>query len=388
MPDQPYAQTDVWHDRSWLMANLVSGNHRMRQAAEQALHQLNIDEANQQRNDVLGQRQDAIDQHQANFEANQRRIMAHTGSLELDRQLKMDRDTEIDEQGHGLLTGMMKLDAGLRRGEITKSQYDDGLLGLGQQYPLGLRHPEAARHYDFAITEADKQNAFNARREYTQAAKIGAKYGIAPQIDPETGIASVAHTQLAALQTPKGRNEALGNLNTEMARKYGITTGVSSLFNPVAPHTSPDEGQTIDLPFVDHTGQISKLNVPMDRFNQMKADFNDRYFALNPQTQAQPAGAVQTGAQPNATPAAIPTIGSQQDYEALPAGSHFISNGQRFMKPDQQLNQGYTQKVNFVGGGVPATWSPTGQQFPQPAAIVDPNSPKVPVAPLDQPTGQ
>ncbi len=261
--------------------------------------------------------------------------MAHPGSLELDRQLKMDRDTEIDEQGHGLLTGMMKLDAGLRRGEITKSQYDDGLLGLGQQYPLGLRHPEAARHYDFAITEADKQNAFNARREYTQAAKIGAKYGIAPQMDPETGIASVAHTQLAALQTPKGRNEALGNLNTEMARKYGITTGVSSLFNPVAPHTSPDEGQTIDLPFVDHTGQVQKLNVPIDRFNQMKSDFNDRYFALNPPS-TQQAGAAQTGAQPNAAPAAIPTIGSQQDYESLPAGSHFISNGQRYQKPAPQ----------------------------------------------------
>ncbi len=348
---QAYGQTDVLHDRSYLISQLAHPNRHIRQQAEVALADLNHQEALQQRDYALAQRDQGLQQqelnqaqHQANFEANQRRIMAHTGSLELDRQLKMDRDTEIDEQGHGLLTGMMKLDAGLRRGEITKNQYDDGLLGLGQQYPLGLRHPEAARHYDFAITEADKQNAFNARREYTQAAKIGAKYGIAPQMDPETGIASVAHTQQAALQTPKGRNEALGNLNTEMDRKYGITTGVSSLFNPVAPHTSPDEGQTIDLPFVDKTGQVQKLNVPMDRFNQMKSDFNDRYFALNPPS-AQQAGAVQTGAQPNAAPAAIPTIGSQQDYEALPAGSHFISNGQRYQKP-AEVSPPVTQPVD------------------------------------------
>ncbi len=348
---QAYGQTDVLHDRSYLISQLAHRNHAVRQQAAAALNDLDRQESLQQRDYGLQQRDYALQQHeldqgqhQANFEANQRRMIAHTGSLELDRQLKMDRDTEIDEQGHGLLTGMMKLDAGLRRGEITKSQYDDGLLAIGQQFPLGLRHPEAARHYDFAITEADKQNAFNARREYTQAAKIGAKYGIAPQMDPETGMASVEHTQLAALQTPKGKNEALGNLNTEMARKYGITTGVSSLFNPVAPHTSPDEGQTIDLPFVDKTGQVQKLNVPMDRFNQMKSDFNDRYFALNPPS-TQQAGAAQTGAQPVA-PAAIPTIGSQQDYEALPAGSHFISNGQRYQKPAEVAPQPVTQPID------------------------------------------
>ncbi len=339
MPDRAYGQTDVWHDRNWLMANLQR-NHRdpIREASIIALQQLNRDEDRQQQeqnqNAVLGQRQAIVDQHQADFEANQRRIMAHTGALELDRQLKMDRDTEIDEQGHGLLQSMMQLHAALGRGDITKDQYDQGLLDAGQQYPLGTRHPEAARHYEFAINEADKQNAFDARREFSQAAKLGAKYGIGVQADPDTGLPSVAHTQAAAMQTPKGKLEQLGQMNLEMSRKYGVTTGVSSLFNPIQPHTSDDNGQTINLPFTDQkTGTIGKLPVPAPLFNQMKSDFNDRYFALIPPS-AQPAGAAPTASQ--AAPADIPTVGSQQDYEALPVGSHFISNGQRYQKPVPQ----------------------------------------------------
>ncbi len=95
-------------------------------------------------------------------------------------------------------------------------------------------------------------------------------------------------------------------LNREMAQKYGVPTGVSSLFNPVTPHTSDDENQTINLPFVDAKaeGGVGKLKVTYPLFNQMKADFNDRYFALSPQNPAQ-AGAVPTGAQPNAAPATI-----------------------------------------------------------------------------------
>ncbi len=346
MPDQAHSQTDVWHDRGWLMANLISGNHQMRKAAEIALNQLNVDQAMQQRNDALGirqdtanatldQRQSAIDQHQMNFEADFRRKLAHDASSEAYRQLTHDRDTEIDEQGHGLLTGMMKLDAGLRRGQITKDQYDDGLLGLGQQYPLGLRHPEAAKHYDFAITEADKQNAFNARRELTQVAKLGARYGIDPQFDPDTGRPSIALTQQAALQTPRGRNEALGNLNKEMSQKYGITTGVGSLFNPVQPHTSDDNGATINLPFVDQkTGQVGKLPVPAPLFNQMKSDFNDRYFSLNPPQQT--AGAVTPTSQAAPAASQIPEVTSPEHYQSLAPGTRFMSGGKLFQKPAEQ----------------------------------------------------
>lgn len=342
---QAYNQTDVWRDRSWLMANLLSGNHQMRKAAEIALNQLNVDAAMNQRNDALSIRQDtanaALDQHQMNFDADFRRRLAHDASSEAYRQLTHDRDTEIDEQGHGLLTGMMKLDAGLRRGDISKDQYDDALLGLGQQYPLGLRHPEAARHYDFAITEADKQNAFNLRREYTQAAKLGARYGIDAQVDPETGRPSIELTQQAALQTPKGKNEALTQMNHEMAAKYGVPTGVSSLFNPIAPHVGTDsEGNQVEnpthvaLPFLDQkTNTVGKLPVPVERFNQMKADFNDRYFALSPSTQT--AGAVPTAPQ-SAAPAAIPEISGQADYEGLAPGSTFIHGGKQYTKPAEQ----------------------------------------------------
>jgi hypothetical protein len=252
----------------------------------------------------FGLQQDALQQRDVHFEASQRRMMAHDAASQAYHQLSTDRETEIDEQGHGLLQSMLHLDGALRRGEISKDQYDEGLLQAGEQFPMGTRHPEAARHYEFAITEADKQNAFALRREATQAAKLGMKYGINAQVDPDTGLPSVAATQAAALQTPKGKLEALGMMNREMAAKYGVTTGVGSLFNPVAPHTSDDEGKTINLPYLDQkTGTVGKLPVPMPLFDQMKTDFNDRYFALNPQAQA--AGAAQPTSQ---TPAPAATI--------------------------------------------------------------------------------
>ncbi len=297
------------------------------------------------RDAALALRQQALDQNDIHFQANQTRLQAHDDATQAYHQLSTDRDTEIDQQGHGLMNSMLQLDGALRRGEISKDQYDQGLLDAGQQFPLGTRHPEAARHYEFAITEADKQNAFNQRRELTQVAKIGAKYGIDPQFDPETGRPSIELTQQAALQTPKGKNEALTQMNHEMAAKYGVPTGVGSLFNPIAPHVGTDaQGNQVDqsvathvaLPFLDaKTNTVGKLPVPNQLFDQMKQDFNDRYFALNPPSTGQPAGAVPTA--PNAAPAAqIPTIGSADEYQSLPAGSTFISGGKQFQKPAEQ----------------------------------------------------
>ncbi len=366
----PYNQTDVWHDRNWLLANLQGGNHRMQRAAEYALRNLDQQEALAQHyntsQQALGQRQQALglreaamndrnayrdqalQQNDIHFQANQSRLQAHDLASEAYHQLSTDRDTEIDQQGHGLMNSMLQLDGALRRGEISKNDYDEGLLQAGQQFPLGIRHPEAAKHFNFAIEEADKQNAYNIRRQATQAAKLGAKYGIEPQVDPETGLPSVEHTQLAALQTPKGRNEALGQMNKEMSLKYGVNTGVGSLFNPIAPHVGTDEAGTqvepdkvthVALPFLQTTGaeagKVGKLPVPVPLFNQMKSDFNDRYFALNPQSAAQPAGAVSnTGGQ--TAPAAIPQIGSADEYQKLPAGSTFMSNGKQYTKPAEQ----------------------------------------------------
>lgn len=291
-----HGQTDVLHDPNYLIATAQNPNRHIAQAAILRLHDLYRQDALAQRNEALQQRlgfrQAVLDQNDIHFNANQSRLEAHDLANQAYHQLSTDRDTEIDQQGHGLMNSMLQLDGALRRGEITKDQYDQGLLDAGQQFPLGTRHPEAARHYEFAITEADKQNAFNARRELTQVAKIGAKYGIDPQLDDE-GRPSLALTQQAALQTPKGKNEALTQMNHEMAQKYGVPTGVSSLFNPIAPHVGTDaEGNQVEnpthvaLPFLDQkTNTVGKLPVPIERFNQMKADFNDRYFALQPPQQ-------------------------------------------------------------------------------------------------------
>ncbi len=342
-----HGQTDVLHDPNYLIATAQNPNRHIAQAAILRLHDLYRQDALAQRNDALQQRlgfrQDVLNQNDIHFNANQTRLEAHDAATQAYHQLSTDRDTEIDQQGHGLMNSMLQLDGALRRGEISKDQYDQGLLDAGQQFPLGTRHPEAARHYEFAITEADKQNAFNQRRELTQVAKIGAKYGIDPQFDPETGRPSIELTQQAALQTPKGKNEALTQMNHEMAQKYGVPTGVSSLFNPIAPHVGTDaQGNQVDnpthvaLPFLDaKTNTVGKLPVPNQLFDQMKQDFGDRYFALNPPSTGQPAGAAPTA--PNAAPAAqIPTIGSADEYQSLPAGSTFMSGGKQFQKPAEQ----------------------------------------------------
>ncbi len=355
---QQIRSTDVLHDPNYLIATAQNPNPRIREGAILRLHDLYQQQRLSQRDQALAQRADllqqrlayrdaALEQNDIHFQSNQTRLQAHDAATQAYHQLSTDRDTEIDQQGHGLMNSMLQLDGALRRGEISKDQYDEGLLQAGQQFPLGTRHPEAARHYEFAITEADKQNAFNARRELTQVAKIGAKYGIDPQFDPETGRPSIELTQQAALQTPKGKIEALGQMNHEMAAKYGVTTGVGSLFNPIAPHVGTDaEGNQIEnpthvaLPFLDQkTNAVGKLSVPIDRFNQMKADFNDRYFALNPPSTAQPAGAVQTGTLPNAAPAAPQTVkmqsptGSVQDIPADQA-DHYTKLGATLV--DQQ----------------------------------------------------
>ncbi len=316
-----YNQTTPEELRSVWLAE--SGRHdAVGRTARFQLQNMDRQQALTQRDSALAQRYDALQQRLAfrdaalqqndiHFQANQSRLQAHDLASEAYHQLSTDRDTEIDQQGHGLMNSMLQLDGALRRGEISKNDYDEGLLAAGQQFPLGIRHPEAAKHFNFAIEEADKQNAYNIRRQATQAAKLGAKYGIEPQVDPETGLPSVEHTQLAALQTPKGRNEALGQMNKEMALKYGVTTGVGSLFNPITPHVGTDaEGNQVEadkathveIPFLQTTGaeagKVGKLPVPVPLFNQMKSDFNDRYFALNPQSAAQPAGAVSnTGGQ-------------------------------------------------------------------------------------------
>ncbi len=297
------ALAPIQQRREQIAAQIPSLNRRQAAGAIAQIHALNAQEQGIHQSFAMDQRAQALNQHQLDFEANQRRMLAHESAIESHRQLSTDRETSIDEQGHAMLQGMGQLDAALRNGRIDKDTYDNQLLELGAQYPLATRHPEAARHFEFAITEADKQNAYNQRRELTQAAKLGAKYGIEPQVDPDTGRPSIALTKQAALQTDKGRVEALGLMNREMMAKYGVGTGVGSLFNPIAPHSSDDNGQSIKIPFHDPKaeGGVSTLKVPSQLFDQMKADFNDRYFSLNLPS-ANKAGAATPTSQ-NAAPA-------------------------------------------------------------------------------------
>jgi hypothetical protein len=228
----------------------------------------------------------AQDQHQSDFEATQRRLMAHGQAEMAAHQIKLDRETSIDEQAGSLMQGLGKLDALHRNGAISNDQYDAALLDLGQQNQLGLNHPVAGKMFDHFITESDKRNQFNARRVISDTTKLAARYGVEPQVDPDTGLPSIELTKAAALQTDKGKGEALKQMNSEMLQKYGVPTGVSSLFNPVEPHSDADGGKSVNLPFLDKKGEVSRMKVPKPMFDQMKSDFNDRYFSITPQQQA------------------------------------------------------------------------------------------------------
>lgn len=238
-------------------------------------------------------------------EADQRRMLEHEQASFAARALKTDRESSIDEQGAALMTGLGRLDALHRNGNISDEQFDNHLLDLGQQYGLGLRHPDAGKMFEHYVGEADRRNQFNLRRTAAEAARVGARYGVDVQTG-EDGLPSIEATKQAALQTPRGKSEFLKQMNDELYQKYGNPLGVGSLFNPIAPHTSDDEGKTINLPFTDKQGKEGKLKVPMETFNQMKADFQDRYFSVFPPaetpagsatpTQQQAAGGIQAGA--------------------------------------------------------------------------------------------
>ena len=246
-------------------------------------------------------------------QADQLRMSAHEDASTAARALKTDREHSIDEQGAALMTGLGRLDALHRNGNISSEEYDAGLLDLGQQYGLGLRHPDAGKMYEHYVGEADRRNQFNLRRTAAEAARVGARYGVDVQTD-EYGNPSIEATKTAALQTPRGRSEALKQMNDELYQKYGNPLGVGSLFNPIAPHTSPDNNKTINLPYADKkTGKLAAMNVPMDTFNQMKSDFQDRYFSLFP-----PAAPTSSPSQPEAQTGGL-QVGTQRTIGGVPA---------------------------------------------------------------------
>lgn len=220
--------------------------------------------------------------------ARERRMLAHQSLQENLQLAKTDRETDIDEHGAALVRVLPQLRGMLRNGQISKEEYDSSVLdAVGKYGTLGTHHPGAAQLVNHYLEEADKQNAFTQRRNISEVTKMAARYGVEPQLD-ENGEPSIELTRAAALQSDRGRGEVLKGLNEEMKQKYGLRTGVSSLFNPVAPHTSPDNGKTIDVPYLGSTGTVDKANIPMPLFNKMKSDFQDRYFSTVPQQQAQP----------------------------------------------------------------------------------------------------
>ncbi len=210
-------RTDPTQDRSYWINQSASPNRAVRQQAREALDNLRFQEKLHQRNEALRQRETALQQQQINHEATERRIIAHQNAMEMDRQLKIDRDTEIDEQGHGLLLSMMQLDAAKRRGEITKSQYDDGLLNAAAQFPMGLHHPEAKKHLEFVTKEADRQNDFLARRKVIEDAKVAARLSGPP---PEKIMQRYARVQgdISAFQAASKVEEA-ANIKKKLANE-------------------------------------------------------------------------------------------------------------------------------------------------------------------------
>src|SRR6266478_3363615 len=156
------------------------------------------------------------------FEANQRRIQAHTDAVESDRKWKIDRETDIDEDGHNMIQALGYLKGALRNGKITQDEYHEGLLDAGQRFPMAMRHPEAARAYQFDISEADKVKAFSERRGMAEAVKLASKYSVPLQVNQATGLPDLEATRSLATQSDKFKLDAVSQMNKEMLQKYGI----------------------------------------------------------------------------------------------------------------------------------------------------------------------
>lgn len=270
------------------------------------------------------------------WEANQRRIMAHEQASEVDRRLKLDRDTEIDEQGAGMMQTLGYLESALRNGRISKEQHDNALLEAGQRFPMALRHPEAAKHYDFVVTQADRFNQFTARNMERQAGKVAGKYGIEVQTDPETGLASIPLTQQAAMGTDKAKDE-------ELKSRYGISLAhirqpieVSvGNYNSESGWVGDPKGNTIAINTGKRTAS-GPVTVFMSKPEYLKYGGN-----LAPGSMGTAQGTPVTAPVASEAAAApqIPQIASQSDYDALPAGSTFIHNGTRYQKPQPQASE-------------------------------------------------
>lgn len=246
------------------------------------------------------------DQKEADFAANQRRLMAHDNAIEADKAIRRERDTRIDKEGADAMMQMHQLDTAYRNGDIDKEQYDDGMLGLGQTHFEALhRHPEAAKHWASYLDQDDKMSQYQTRLNLREAAKLKSKYGVDIQTDPNSGEIDFDSMHKAVLATPKGQGEALNALNNAMLKQHGVP--ISAVFQNAA------------------GGRLEKDGDPTS-FKQ--TDPNDK---ANPQTHVRMAVLSPTGQQHNVITDKARFDAIKSQYE--PIYNEILSHGQAAQQP-------------------------------------------------------
>lgn len=317
------ARNNLDQRRQLIVNQLPFANRHQARALTAELH--GIDMA--QRMDFARQR-DA--QRQANFEANQARLLSHTQALEADKAIRRERDTRIDQMGADAMIRMDGLDKAYRSGQISKEQFDDGMLGLGQTHFEALhRHPEAAKHWAAYLDQDQKMSAYQERLSLREAAKLQARYGVPIQTDPNSGEIDFDAMHRAAMGTPRGQGEALGHLNNEMLKRYGLPASAvfehaaggrmenekdPNSFEQTDPADTKNPQTHVRMTVVSPTGHQQNIIMPKDHFDHIKGEFQPAYDAITSATQA----AASPGASPS-QPASALQIGTQRTINGVQA---------------------------------------------------------------------
>lgn len=226
------------------------------------------------------------------WSANQDRIRAHTDAIETDKAIRRERDTRIDEMGADAMMRMHTLDNALHSGQITKEQFDDGMLELGQTHAEALhRHPEAARHWAEYLDQDNKNSQYQQRLDLREAAKLSTKYGVPLHVDPNSGQIDFESMRHAALGTPKGQAEALHALSGQMGlpaqavfehAEGGRATDPADpkTFTATDPNDTKNPQTHVRISMVAPTGITHQVMMPKQNFDTLKNQFQPAYNAI------------------------------------------------------------------------------------------------------------
>jgi hypothetical protein len=158
-----------------LIDHAVSARQNFEAQREGLINQLG--NANRRQAHQITAQLHAIDQaeHGLDWEAEHRMRAAHDYNQQHDKELSLQRRATIDEHGAYLMSAMANLDNLFHQGQISRDEYDDGILKAMQQYPMGIENPAAARHLNYTVARQDRMADFEQRNQLRTSVRANEK---------------------------------------------------------------------------------------------------------------------------------------------------------------------------------------------------------------------